>query len=159
MRIFTEFIILSEDLPMMDYELLFPLMWQAKEFDSDGNFYSNFPENKWSNLVLTVFSEDKTIELSRVNIDVCREDSNAIASSNNLLQLAYLEEKKIHGYAFFPPLTIIQMLAATSITINTINENLYIDFLKSVYKFLVYTKGYIVNCGMLDAEKFKQEFL
>jgi hypothetical protein len=158
-RFFTEFIVFSEDLPMIDEVLLCPLMWQSTHFDSEGNFYGHFPDNKWSELILTVFDESREQEISLLKVEVCREDKNAIASNAFLQADGFIEYKKNNGFHPKSELAKIDKLAVTSFKIDTLKQEHYFDFLNSVYVYLSHTKGYIYNYSYtLDTEKFKEKF-
>jgi len=65
MKYFTEFIIYHEDTPMPEENNFCPLLWKADDFDSDGDFYYDNIDNRWTQLEL----ESK--EPNELNTELC----------------------------------------------------------------------------------------
>ncbi|BAY24703.1 hypothetical protein NIES2100_44990 [Calothrix sp. NIES-2100] len=158
MKIYTEFIVIHEDEPMPNEDNFCPSFWQSEDFDSDGDYYYENIEGRWTNLELTKRIADDKNSILKVN--TFREKRIYEPGIQEVADLQrYIDYKKDGRYANNPVISSIKSLAITSLTIETFDLQDYREFLKTVYFFLEYTKGFIVNIWELDAASFQVEFL
>jgi len=158
MKIYTEFIVMHEDGPMPDEDNFCPSFWKAEDFDSDGDYYYDNIEGKWTNLVLTRRLPDDRNSI--LHVDTFREKrfyEPGIQEAADLQR--YLDYRKAGRYAANPVLSAVNSPAVTSIAIETFDLKDYREFLETVHFFLESTKGVIVNFKERDAASFREEFL
>ncbi len=159
MKYFTEFIIYHEDIPMPEETKLCPLLWKADDFDSDGDFYYDNIDKRWTHLEL----ESKELDElnSKLYIYVYREHNRHYDSSPDTMKLRRYIEYKIQGeYNYNVIISKIKNPAIASFQFETFKNTHYLDFLKTVYFFLKHSNGSLVNSGMYhNAEQFAQDFL
>jgi len=158
MKLYTEFIVIHEDVPMPNEDKLCSSFWQAEDFDSDGDYYYDNIEGRWTNLELTKrVNQDKNTVLK---VNTFREKRMYEPGIQEVADLQrYIDYKKAGRYADNPVISAIKSLAITSLTIETFDLKDYREFLDTIHFFLDYTKGFIVNNLELDAAAFKEEFL
>ncbi len=159
MKYFTEFIIYHEDIPMPEGTKFCPLLWKADDFDSDGDFYYDTIDSRWTELELE--SKEPNELNSKLCICVYREHNRHYDPSLDALRLRRYIEYKIQGeYDYNTLISKIEKPAIASFQFETYNNNHYLDFLKTISFFLKYSEGCLVNSGMYhNAEEFAQDFL
>jgi len=158
MKIYTEFIVMHEDGPMPNEDYFCPSFWQSEDFDSDGDYYYDNIEERWTNLELTKRrANDKDTVL---NVNSFREKRNYDPGIQEVADLQrYIDYKKDGRYFNNSAILAMKNLAITSLTIETVDLKDYQEFLETVHFFLEYTKGFVVNLWELDAASFQKEFL
>ncbi len=158
MKIYTEFIVLHEDEPMPNEDNFCPSFWQSEDFDSDGDYYYDNIQGKWTHLKLTKrMPDDKN---SSLNVNTFREERKYDPGIQEVADLQrYIDYKKDGRYLNNPVISTMNSIAITSLAIETFNLKDYQEFLKTVHFFLEYMKGFIVNLWELDATSFQKEFL
>jgi|GEM_PF-3731240 len=72
------------------------------------------------------------------------------------VQIDHFRNKK---FGLLDGLSNDDQLAVTSLSFSTKNLPIYEMFLETVYFFLNYSKGYLVNFQLMNADEFKAEFL
>jgi hypothetical protein len=158
MKIYTEFIVMHEDLPMPGEENFCPTFWQAEDFDSDGDYYYDSIDGKWTNLVLTKRLAGDRNSVLRVN--TFRQNRLYEPGIQEVADLQrYIDYKTEGRYGNNPRISAMTTLAVTSLAIDTFDLQDYREFLETVHFFLDFTKGVLVNPWELDAKAFREEFL
>lgn len=159
MKILTEFIIYHEDISMPPEEKLCPLLWQSTDFDSDGDFYYDNIDQRWTQLELESIVPDELN--SKLTVYVYREhDRNYEPSILEIIQLRrYVEYQKKGQYEDSPVISNIQKPAVASFQFETCSLEHYKDFLKTIHYFLSFSKGCLVNHLQYNADEFAKDFL
>lgn len=158
MKIYTEFIVIHEDAPMPDEKNFCPSFWKADDFDSDGDYYYDNIEGRWTELHLTKRRPDERDSI--LNVNTFREKRLYNPGLQEVADLQrYLDYHKQGRYSDNPKISAMNNLAVTSLTIETFDLIDYQEYLETVYFFLDYTRGVIVSIWELDAASFKEEFL
>jgi hypothetical protein len=159
MKIFTEFIVLHEDGPMPNEEMFCPSFWKAKEFDADGDYYYDDIDGRWTNVEIT--KRYTSGNDSSLDVNVYRQNNrNYEPSVQEVEDLKRYVEYKMNGrYSYNHLISGIKNLCVTSLFFESYSIDDYQAFLKSVYSFLEYSNGVLINCKELDAVSFKEEFI
>jgi hypothetical protein len=159
MKITAEFIVLHDDGPMPEEDKFCPSFWQSKKFDSDGDYYYENIDGRWTNLEMTKLeSNDKN---SMLVVNTYREKNrNYEPATYEIADLKRYVDYKLEGrYLSDAVINGIRNLSVTSLFFETYNLEDYQEFLKTVHFFLGYSKGVLVNFNHLDASSFYTEFL
>lgn len=158
MKIFSEFIVLHEDVPMPEEDRFCPNFWKAEDFDSEGDYYYNEIDGRWTVLELTrrVNGDDE----STLRVYTFREQRSYEPSRQHIADLKrYIDYKAAGRYHYLPSIHAIKNAAVTSLIVETKQLADYREFLETVHFFLDHTKGVLVNYYDLDAAAFREEFL
>ncbi|MCG8421207.1 MAG: hypothetical protein MJE77_25070 [Proteobacteria bacterium] len=159
MRLYTEFIVLYEDMPMPTEEMFCPSFWKADDFDAGGDYYAEGIDGRWTHLELT--RRQKGAPESTLGVYTHREKNIIESGLQETADLQrYIDYKTQGRYRYEEPLAQIQSLAVTSLCFDTPSVEDYREFLTTVHNFLLATKGQIINYSeILDAELFAERFL
>jgi len=158
MKFYTEFIVMHEDGPLPDEENFCPSFWQAEDFDSDGDYYYDNIDGRWTNLALTRRQPDGRNSI--LNVNTFREQRLYEPGTQEVEDLGrYIAYQKEGRYIHNQKISAMKNLAVTALAIQTFDLEDYREFLETVHFFLEYTKGIVVNFLDLDAASFKEEFL
>ncbi len=160
MKYFTEFIIYHDDMSMPKEEKFCPLLWKAEDFDSDGDFYYDNIEGRWTQLELES-KEDNDLN-SILNVYVYREfNRNYEPSISDISDLKrFIDYKKRGDFDHNISISKIKKPAIASFRFETFSIDHYRDFLSTIHFFLKYSGGCIVNHSHLpNADEFVEEFL
>ena len=159
MRIYTELIVLYEDAPMPAEESFCPSIWQAADFDSDGDYYATGVEGRWTQLELT--RREEGAPESTLGIYSYRENNAYEPGLQEIVDLRrYIDYHRQGRYQHEGPIAHIESLAVTSLCFDTPSVKDYREFLETVYRFLEAMSGHVVNYApILDAAAFKDHFL
>lgn len=155
MKIFSEMIIIHEDVAMPKEERFMPSFWTADDFDSDGDYYYDGIDGRWTTLRITKRLPDGQ---SVLEVDTFREKRNydpAIQEAADLER--YIVYWRAGRYQRAAP--HIQSPAVTSLRIETRHLADYREFLETVAFFLAHGNGIVANFKELDAARFHTEFL
>jgi len=159
MKIFTEFIVLSENLPMPSEDEFCPSLWQMPNFDSDGDFYGNYPDKRWSYLFINAYDENKRIT-SGLNVWVYRDDSGTMCGFKEAHDLKrFIDYKQVGRYEHKKHIASLPSVMITSLRFSTHQVDLYKEFLITVHFYLTYTKGVLVNYYGNNAGEFYEDFI
>lgn len=134
MKIWTEFAVLHDDVPMPDEEAFCPSFWKADDFDSDGDFYATGLGGRWSDLRLT---------------------KRVPGGIDSRLTVQVLRGTVAHPGALPIPAGSV----ATTLSIETADLDDYREFLRTVEMFLGHTGGLMIVPWERDRESFAAEFL
>jgi hypothetical protein len=157
-RFYSEFIALHGDDPMPDEELFCPSFWQAEDFDSQGNFYSDSLEGRWTDLKLTRRRPDGDNSVLWVN--TLRENRLFEPGVEEVADLErYIDYHKAGRYADIPALRDLPSLAVTSLAITTPDTNDYREYLETVAAFLGHMGGVLIRPWAPDEAGFRAKFL
>ena len=159
MKIFTELIVFHQDMPMPEEGKFCPALWAAEDFDSDGDYYYDNIEGRWTQLeIVTRYKDGRN---SKLEIDIYRENNQNYKPRFEAELLAQYIQLQEQGYFDLSEgVGAIKNAAVASFKFETFRTEHYQDFLNSVHYFLDYSKGYIVNNGMcLSAGEFAEDFL
>ena len=160
MRIYTNFIIMYEDMKLPDATQFCPFMWQKEGFDADGDYYYDNQEGKWSQLSIYINEPDDENSKTILNVNTHREHNkyeHPIMEVNDLQR--YIDYHKAGRYEYDEDMARLNNLAITSLEFWTDYTIYYEEFLKTTLSFLEHTKGFIVNMNDINAQEFKAEFL
>jgi hypothetical protein len=156
MKIFSEMIVLHEDVVMPSEESFMPSFWASDSFDSDGDYYYDNIDGRWTTLHLARRLRDD--QVSVLEVGTFREQRKYDPAIQEVADLErYIGYWKAGRYARTAP--HIQTPAVTSLTIETHLVADYREFLEAVASFLAHTKGIVANFREIDAAKFIAEFL
>lgn len=152
MKVFTEFIILHEDIVMPDEENFCPSLWIHNDSDFEGDYYYDGIGGRWTHLEIS----NKGVVLS----------VNVYRGQNRNYDPGIFEVKELKrfiGYkesGRYKESENIKNTCVTSFFFETSDVSRYYpEFLETVLYFLNYSDGLIVNCGVLDKNSFRKEFL
>jgi hypothetical protein len=156
MTYYTELIALHPDVPMPDAGTFCPSFWQAEDFDSDGDFYADALEGRWTSLQLTRRRPDGRDSVLSVNS--LREERPYDPGVQEVLDLQrFLDYRDAGRYdgldGVAPP------AAVTSLAIQTADPGDYREFLETVDGFLGFIGGVLVAPWEMDRSAFREEFL
>jgi hypothetical protein len=154
MKIFTQFIILHKNIGFPPEDDFCSFIRDSDNYDSDGDYYFTGIGDFWTNLELT--SKDKGKE-AKFELSTYRENGYFQLDEYDLKP--YLERFRNNFYGPLEGISISDELAVTTLVFSTKNSELYEKFLETTHFFLGYSKGYILNYALLNAEGFKEEFL
>jgi hypothetical protein len=158
MKFYSEFIVMHADEPMPDEETFCPSFWQAEDFDSDGDFYADALEGRWTELRLTKRRPDDRDSVLRVN--TLRQNR---PFEPGILEVAdlerYFDYHAAGRYSAIPALAELPSLAVTSLAIETPDAGDYREFLETVEGFLEHSGGVLVSPRELDRAAFRERFL
>ena len=158
MTIHSEFIVLHGDDPMPDEETFCPSFWQAEDFDSDGDFYAEALEGRWTELRLTKPRAD-----GRDSVLLVYTLAQSRRFEPGILEVA--DHERFFGYhaagryGDLPALAGLASLAVTSLAIETPDLDDYREFLETVDAFLGHSGGALVIPRELDRAGFRERFL
>ncbi len=154
MKIFTEFIVLHKNIGFPDVDNFCPFIKESEQWDSDGDYYFNEIGDHWTNYELSTNIPEKE---ARFEISTYRE--NGVFQLDEYDLKHYLELYRNNFYGALKGLSLNNELAVTILVFSTKNSEFYTKFLETTHFFLDYSKGYLLNYGLLNAEDFKEEFL
>jgi hypothetical protein len=158
MKIVTEFLVLHEDGEMPNEEKLCPSIWQDESMDSEGDYYYDSIDGRWTHLTVSrVLTNGKK---SILEVNTYREKNRnydpGICEVDDLKR--YIQYRNEGRYDSNSNINGIKDLCITSLSFETYDLEGYEEFLKTVYYFLNYTAGIIVNHKEMDAASFKSEY-
>jgi hypothetical protein len=154
----SEFIAMHGDGPMPDEETFCPSFWKADDFDSQGNFYADALEGRWTDLKLTRRRSDGYDSVLWVN--TLRENRLFEPGVQEVADLErFFEYHKQGRYADVPALADLPTLAVTSLVIATPDADEYREFLETVRAFLEHMGGVLVSPWAGDHAAFSEKFL
>lgn len=156
--IYSDFVVLAADAPMPDEERFCPSFWQAEDFDSDGDYYADALQGRWTELQLTKRGPDGRDSTLWVN--VLRENRPFEPGIQEVADLQRFFDYRAAGrYDDIPAIAELPSLAATSLAIRTPDPADYREFLETVAMFLEFTGGLIVSPRVRNLAEFRAEFL
>jgi hypothetical protein len=155
MKIFSEMIVLHEDVVMPEEGRFVPSFWLSNDFDSDGDYYYEGIDGRWTTLRITKRAPDGK---SMLEVDTFREKR---LYNPGLQEAADLERYITYWRAgrYREGASHIQNPAVTSLRIEAHLLADYREFLETVAFFLAHSKGIVANFKELDAAQFRAEFL
>ncbi len=155
MKIFSEMIVIHEDVAMPEEQRFMPSFWATDDFDSDGDYYYDGIDGRWTTLRITQRLPDGR---SVLEVDTFREQRNYDPA---LQEAADLERYIVYWRAgrYQRAASHIQRPAVTSLRIETPHLADYREFLETVAFFLAHGNGIVANFKELDATRFRTEFL
>ncbi|MBU6951274.1 hypothetical protein [Hahella sp. HN01] len=159
MKIATEFIVLHKDQKMPEEEMFCASLWRADDTDSDGDYYYYNINGRWTSLSITKREPDGKESSLSVSVywEFDRLYEPAILEDDDLKR--FIDYKHQGRYADVKAISDIEKLGVTSLSFETYSLVDYEEFLRTVYFYLDYTKGILVNFKGFNAERFKEEFL
>jgi hypothetical protein len=159
MKIITEFIVLHEDFKMPDEEKFCPSFWGSEDYDSDGDYYYDNINGRWTNLEIAKRQLDGKESSLKVNVywEFDRLYEPSLLEADDLKR--FIDYTRQGRYSDNEVISGIERLGVTSFSFETHSLVDYEEFLCTVYFYLNYTKGILVNFKDLDAIGFKHEFL
>ena len=156
MKYYTEFIALHPDAPMPDEETFCPSFWRADDFDSDGDFYADALEGRWTSLQLTKRRPDGSDSVLSVN--TLREQRPYDPGVQEVLDLQrFLDYRDAGRYDDVTGLSA--PAAVTSLAMETPDPDDYREYLESVDAFLGFIGGLLVAPREMDRTAFREAFL
>ena len=155
MKIFSEMIVLHEDVVMPSEESLMPSFWASENFDSDGDYYYDNIDSRWT--MLRIARRLSGDQVSVVDVGSFREQRHYDPPP----EIADLEQYVGNWRAgrYLQSASHIQTPAVTRLKIETHFVADYREFLKAVASFLEHSRGIVVNLAELSAAAFHAEFL
>lgn len=142
---------------MPNEERFCPSFWKAEDFDSDGDYYYNGIDGRWTTLEITRRADEDD---SILRVYTYREHRKYEPGIQEIVDLKrYLDYKAEGRYRHAPSVDGIKDAAVTSLSIETRRLSDYREFLETVHFFLEHTKGLLVNYKDLSADEFRDEFL
>ncbi len=157
MKIFTCFQILHKDIPHPSPQNFCPFIWQAEYFDSDGDYYAEVPDHKWTDLSLKIY-ESPAKQNATLSVNTFWENSTLTSAMIETLDLEiYLKHYRDGYYPQVPPYS--EYRAVTALTFSTSRMDYYEEFLKTVLEFLKHNGGFILNLNCMGPLEFKESFL
>jgi hypothetical protein len=153
MKLYTEFDVLHGNDPMPGEETFCPSFWKADDFDSDGDFYADALEGRWTELNLTRGD-------SSLSVHTLREERPFEPGIQEVADLQrFIDYHRAGRYAHVPAVAELPSLAVTALAIATPDTADYREFLETVDQFLGHTGGVVVSPWEMDRDEFRAEFL
>jgi len=157
-KIYTEFVVLHDDVPMPDEEAFCPSFWQADDFDSDGDFYATGLGGRWSDLTLRKRVPDGPDSVLTVQVlREARDYPPGLRESHELER--FFDHRRAGRYDHLPFVKPGADLAVTALATETGNLPDYREFLQTVNMFLSHTHGHVISPWERDQHSFTTEFL
>jgi hypothetical protein len=158
-KFYSEFIALHGDGPMPDEETFLPSFWRADDFDSDGDFYADALEGRWTELKLRLRTPDGD-DRSVLWVNTLRANRLFEPGIEEVADLErFIDYHKAGRYADVPALAGLPALAVTSLAITTPEASEYREFLETVAAFLNHMEGVLVSPWAGGAAAFREKFL
>jgi|GEM_PF-840164 len=158
MLLFTELVVVAPDGPHPDAESFWPSVWAGEEFDSDGDFYYDGIDGRWTMLELrtkVAGAADSVLE-----VYTFRERRNYDPGLDDVARLERtLDDVKAGRWADDATISAMTEVAVTSLTVRTTSTDHYREYLESVAMFLDHSGGVTVGRLVLDAAGFRRTFL
>jgi hypothetical protein len=155
---YSEFIVMHADEPMPDEETFTPSFWQAEDFDSDGDYYADALEGRWTDLRLTKRRHDGRDSVLRVG--TLRENRPFEPGIREVADLQrFFDYHDAGRYGDIPALVELPSRAVTMLAIETPDPADFREFLESVDAFLGHSGGVLVSPRVLDRAAFRERFL
>lgn len=155
MKFFCEMIVLFDDIKMPDEKQFMPSLWECDDIDSDGDYYWDNMNSCWTHLSLS--KNDKNTEFK---LNIFREKREFDPSIVEVADLSRYIDYKLEGrYDLFKNIHNAANLCVASFVIETIDSNVYLEYLKTIYEFLKYTNGITANYYDFNAEGFCERLM
>jgi hypothetical protein len=158
MKLFTELLVVAPDSPHPSAEKFCPSFWEGEDFDSDGDFYYDGIDGRWTMLQLRKKisgSMDSYLE-----VYTFREQQFYDPGIESVATLERtLDDVKAGKYADNGTISAMKDIAVTSLTIQTRLIDDYREYLETVAMFLTHSGGVTVGRFELDADAFRHAFL
>lgn len=152
----NELVVMHANGPMPDEALFCPSIWQADNFDSDGDFYAESLQGRWTQLRL-----ERRVPGRRGTVlwvSVLRVPRPFQPWTVIDLQ-GFIDHQRAGGYDHIPALTRLVDLAVTALVLETDDPADHREFLESSHRFLRFTGGWLVHPVEVDAAGFAGRFL
>jgi hypothetical protein len=158
MRFFTELVVVGADSPHPSEDLFCPSFWSSDEFDSDGDFYYDGIDGRWT--VLELRRTPAGVRGSSLEVYTFREQRFYEPGHGGVAVLARtLEDVRSGAYADDDRIAALAQVAVTSLSIETGSVEDYREYLETVAMFLEHSAGVTVGRFRLDATGFREAFL
>lgn len=158
MKLFTEFLVVAPDSPHPTEEKFCPSFWEAQDFDSDGDFYYDGIDGRWTMLQLRRKVSGSVVSYLEVYTFRERRFYDPGIESVATLERT-LDDVKAGRYTDNEAISAMRDIAVTSLTIQTVLIDDYREYLETVAMFLAHSGGVTVGRFELDVDGFRQEFL
>lgn len=156
MRYFTQFSILHQNIPYPEAGFFCPFIWESGNFDSDGNDYFDGTEGFYTDLTLSLYGD----EIANFELFAFREGRGWAPPT---LEAEWLGQHCQHfrngQYGDYPHISLNHDLAVVVLQFETDQPRFYREYLYTVYEFLKFSKGVLLNRYVDGAEDFKAQFL
>ncbi|MBU2713082.1 hypothetical protein [Zooshikella harenae] len=159
MKIATEFIILHEDGEMPKEEQFCPSLWLGDDYDSDGDYYYDHIDGRWTSLLIKKKEENEKNTVLEVSVyrEKNRDYDPSVLEVDDLKR--FITYRNNGRYSMNSEICSISNLCITSIRFETHSIMHYQEFLSTVFFFLNYTRGILINFDELNADGFKRKFI
>lgn len=158
MKLFTELVVVAPDSPHPAEEKFCPSFWEEEDFDSDGDYYYDGIEGRWTMLELRKKVPD-SID-SYLEVYTFREERFYDPGLESVAKLErILDDVKAGRYANNETISAMKDIAVTSLSIQTALIDDYREYLETVEMFLAHSGGVTVGRFVLDAATFRKAFL
>ncbi|WP_315094451.1 hypothetical protein [uncultured Cellulomonas sp.] len=158
MLLYTELVVVAPDVPHPDAESFWPALWESGDLDSDGDFYYDGIDGRWTTLELRTKvpgAADSVLE-----VYTFRERRLFETGLESVARLGRtLDDVKAGRWAENATIAAMTDVAVTSLSIRTTSTEHYRAYLESVEMFLTHSGGVTVGRFELDADGFRDTFL
>jgi hypothetical protein len=151
-----ELVVMHADGAMPDEALFCPSIWQADDFDSDGDFYADSLQGRWTQLRLERRVRGRRGTVLWVSV---LRDPRPFEPWTVIELQGFIDRHRAGSYAHIPALAGLADLAVTALVVETDDPADHREFLESAHRFLRFTGGWLVDPVEDDADGFAGRFL
>ncbi|QHT56704.1 hypothetical protein GXP71_11865 [Cellulomonas sp. H30R-01] len=158
MLLYTELVVVAPDVAHPEAEAFWPAVWESEDFDSDGDFYYDGIDGRWTTLELrTKVAGSAPSVLEVYTFRERRLYGTGLESVARLERT--LDDVKAGRWADNPAVAAMTEVAVTSLAVQTTSTEHYRAYLEAVEMFLAHAGGTTVGRFELDAAAFHERFL
>jgi hypothetical protein len=158
MKIYTELIVLHADIAMPDDERFCPSFWEAEDFDSDGDFYADALEGRWTRMKLTKRRAGGANSV--MSVHALRENRPYEPATREVADLQrFIDRYRAGDFAHLERVAGLPAVAVTSLSIETPDLGDYREYLETVRNFIAAIRGMLIAPWEADETEFTAEFL